>query len=167
MNRILDVFPHGQQAQIRAMVAESLKGVICQQLLPNADGSDVVLAVEILLGTLAVSNLIREGKTYQIESTIQTSKHLGMISMEQSHFELFMNGKRTYEQTLPYIKNNDLKRQMQQQEALRLSGGGGAGAGVAARPASTGAAPAAATPAAPSNPTSTTEPPKRRRFFGF
>ena len=165
MNRILDVFPHGQQAQIRAMVAESLKGVICQQLLPNADGSDVVLAVEILLGTLAVSNLIREGKTYQIESTIQTSKHLGMISMEQSHFELYMNGKRTYEQTLPYIKNNDLKRQMQQQEALRLSGG--AGPGAAARPASTGAAPAAAAPTPAANPTPASEPPKRRRFFGF
>ncbi len=165
MNRILDVFPHGQQAQIRAMVAESLKGVICQQLLPNADGSNVVLAMEILLGTLAVSNLIREGKTYQIESTIQTSKHLGMITMEQSHFELYMNGKRTYEQTMPYIKNNDLKRQMQQQEALRLSGGTGAGA--AAHPASTGAAPAAAasTPASPPAPAS--EPPKRRRFFGF
>ncbi|MBQ7649580.1 MAG: PilT/PilU family type 4a pilus ATPase, partial [Victivallales bacterium] len=73
MNRILDVFPHGQQAQIRAMVAESLKGVICQQLLTNANGTGVVLASEVLLGTLAVSNLIREGKTYQLESTIQTN----------------------------------------------------------------------------------------------
>ncbi|MBQ9367633.1 MAG: PilT/PilU family type 4a pilus ATPase [Victivallales bacterium] len=166
MNRILDVFPHGQQAQIRAMVAESLKGVICQQLLPNADGTNVVLAVEILLGTLAVSNLIREGKTYQIESTIQTSKHLGMISMEQSHFELYMNGKRSYEQTLPYIKNNDLKRQMQQQEAMRLAGGGGAG-GAAPRPAGMGAASSApSTPA--SRPTPPPEPPKKRRgFFGF
>ena len=164
MNRILDVFPHGQQAQIRAMVAESLKGVICQQLLPNADGSDVVLAVEILLGTLAVSNLIREGKTYQIESTIQTNKHLGMISMEQSHFELYMNGKRTYEQTLPYIKNNDLKRQMQQQEAMRLAGGGAGGASP--RPSGMGGAPAAAPTPTP-RPTSPQEPPKRRRFFGF
>ena len=176
MNRILDVFPHGQQAQIRAMVAESLKGVICQQLLPNADGSDVVLAVEILLGTLAVSNLIREGKTYQIESTIQTRKHLGMISMEQSHFELYMNAKRTYEQTLPYIKNNDLKRQMQQQEAMRLAGGGAGGGGAAhpagmgsasARPAGMGSAPAAAPTPTP-RPTPSPEPPtKRRGFFGF
>ena len=164
MNRILDVFPHGQQAQIRAMVAESLKGVICQQLLPNSDGSDVVLAVEILLGTLAVSNLIREGKTYQIESTIQTSKHIGMISMEQSHFELYMNGKRTYEQTLPYIKNNDLKRQMQQQEAMRLAGGGAGGASP--RPSAMGGTPAAAPTPTP-RPASPQEPPKRRRFFGF
>ena len=162
MNRILDVFPHGQQAQIRAMVAESLKGVICQQLLPNADGSNVVLAVEILLGTLAVSNLIREGKTYQIESTIQTSKHLGMISMEQSHFELYMNGKRTYDQTLPYIKNNDLKRQMQQQEAMRLAGGG-----ASAHPAGMGGVPTAASAPA-TRPTPPPEPPKKRRsFFGF
>ncbi|MBQ6472214.1 MAG: PilT/PilU family type 4a pilus ATPase [Victivallales bacterium] len=121
MNRILDVFPHNQQAQIRAMVAESLKGVICQQLLPNKDGNGVILAPEILLGTLAVSNLIREGKTYQLESTIQTSKHLGMISMEQSHFGLYMAGKRGYEETLPYIKNRDLLRQMQANEASHLA----------------------------------------------
>ena len=159
MNRILDVFPHGQQAQIRTMVAESLKGVVCQQLLPNADGSDVVLAVEILLGTLAISNLIREGKTYQIESTLQTSKHLGMTTMEQSHFELYMNGKRTYEQTMPFIKNGDLKRQMQQQEALRLSGGAPGGT-AGARPASQAeAAPASSPPPA--------EAQKKKRFFGF
>ena len=167
MNRILDVFPHGQQAQIRAMVAESLKGVICQQLLPNADGSNVVLAMEILLGTLAVSNLIREGKTYQIESTIQTSKHLGMITMEQSHFELYVNGKRTYEQTLPYIKNNDLKRQMQQQEAMRLAGGAGGGGNVAGSAGvETASAPAAASSPEPKA-APAPEPSKRRRFFGF
>ena len=112
MNRLLDVFPHGQQAQIRAMVAESLKGVICQQLLTNKDHTGVVLAYEIMLGTLAVSNLIREGKTFQIESSIQTSKNLGMITMEQCHFDLYMEGKRSYDQTLPFIKNPDLKRQM-------------------------------------------------------
>ena len=123
MNRILDVFPHGQQAQIRAMVAESLKGVICQQLLTNADCTGVVLASEVLLGTLAVSNLIREGKTYQLESTIQTNKNLGMITMEQSNFDLYMAGKRTYEQTLPFIKSMDLKQQMQRREATLLGGG--------------------------------------------
>ena len=121
MNRILDVFPHNQQGQIRAMVAESLKAVICQQLLPNKDGNGVILAPELLLGTLAVSNLIREGKTYQLESTIQTSKHLGMITMEQSHFNLYMAGQRGYEQTLPYIRNRDLLRQMQANEAAILA----------------------------------------------
>lgn len=121
MNRILDVFPPGQQGQIRSMVAESLKGVICQQLVENADGSDVVLVAEVMLGTLAVSNLIREGRTHQIESTIQTSRNIGMITMEQSHFELYMSGARTYEQTLPFVKNRDLIRQMQQKEASGLA----------------------------------------------
>lgn len=122
MNRLLDVFPYGQQAQIRAMVAESLKGVICQQLLPNKNGDGVVLAYEIMLGTLAVSNLIREGKTFQIESSIQTGRNLGMITMEQSHFELYMEGKRSYDQTLPFIKTPELKRQMQVNEARSLGG---------------------------------------------
>ena len=138
MNRLLDVFPHGQQAQIRAMVAESLKGVICQQLLPDKSGNGVVLAYEIMLGTLAVSNLIREGKTYQIESTIQTSKNLGMITMEQSHFDLYMEGRRSYEQTLPYIRTPDLRRQMQTREAQILNGGTPAAPGAPAQPPAPG-----------------------------
>ncbi|MBP5639488.1 MAG: PilT/PilU family type 4a pilus ATPase [Victivallales bacterium] len=153
MNRLLDVFPHGQQAQIRAMVAESLKGVICQQLLTNKDHTGVVLAYEIMLGTLAVSNLIREGKTFQIESSIQTSKNLGMITMEQCHFDLYMAGKRSYDQTLPYIKNPDLKRQMGQHEM----GGMGVGANAAANRMSTGPAKAEQPPE---------PPPKKRGWFG-
>jgi len=119
MDRILDVFPANQQAQIRAMAAESLRGVICQQLLPNADGSGVVLACEIMLATLAVSNLIREGKTFQLPSTIQTGRNIGMSTMEQSLVDLYMAGKRTYEQTLPLVKSAELIRQMQIQEAAR------------------------------------------------
>ncbi|MBO4526594.1 MAG: hypothetical protein J5743_03130, partial [Victivallales bacterium] len=95
----------------------------CQQLLPNKNGDGVVLAYEIMLGTLAVSNLIREGKTFQIESTIQTSKNIGMVTMEQSHFDLYMDGFRSYDQTLPFIHTPDLKRQMQMREAQKLNGG--------------------------------------------
>ncbi|HQL88311.1 MAG: PilT/PilU family type 4a pilus ATPase [Lentisphaerae bacterium] len=134
MNRILDVFPHNQQAQIRAMVAESLKAVICQELLPNKHENGVVLAAEILLGTLAVSNLIREGKTYQLLSTIQTNKHIGMVTMEQSYFDLYEDGKRSYDQTLPLIRNPDMIRQMQMLEAQRLKGGGRKGAAPAPPP---------------------------------
>lgn len=149
MNRLLDVFPHGQQAQIRAMVAESLKGVICQQLLPNKNGDGVVLAYEIMLGTLAVSNLIREGKTFQIESTIQTSKNIGMVTMEQSHFDLYMEGKRSYDQTLPFIHTPDLKRQMQMREAQKLNGG----------------MPMPPQAAAPSPQPPQQDPPKKRSWF--
>ena len=83
----------------------------------------------LVIGTLhtssaaAVSNLIREGKTFQIESTIQTSKNIGMVTMEQSHFDLYMEGKRSYDQTLPFIHTPDLKRQMQMREAQKLNGG--------------------------------------------
>ena len=120
MDRVLDVFPPNQQSQIRSMVAESLKAVICQQLHPNIDNTGVCMSAEILLSTLAVSNLIREGKTYQINSTIQTSRNIGMSTMEQSMFDLYMDGKRSFEQTLPYIKIPDLVRQMQAKEAQRF-----------------------------------------------
>jgi twitching motility protein PilT len=117
MDRILDVFPPNQQAQIRAMVSESLKGVICQQLLPNRDNSGVVLAAEIMLGTLAVSNLIREGKTFQLPSTIQTGRNIGMSTMEQSYVDLYMAGLRSFDQTIPLVESHELIRQMQQNEA--------------------------------------------------
>jgi twitching motility protein PilT len=120
MDRILDVFPANQQAQIRAMTSESLRGVICQQLVPNADGSGVVMAYEIMLATLAVSNLIREGKTFQLPSIIQTGRNIGMSTMEQSYVDLYMAGKRTYEQTLPLVRTTELIRQMQVQEASRM-----------------------------------------------
>jgi twitching motility protein PilT len=120
MNRILDVFPYNQQAQIRAMVAESLKGVICQQLFTNINGDGVVLGAEIMLGTLAISNLIREGKTFQIDSTLQTSRNVGMSTMEQSHVDLFKSGLRSYEQTIPYVRNQELIREMQVFEAQRM-----------------------------------------------
>ena len=121
MDRLLDVFPPNQQSQIRSMVAESLKAVICQQLVPNADKSGVVMAAEILLGTLAISNLIREGKTFQIASSIQTSRNIGMSTMEQSFYDLYLEGKRSYEQTLPLIKTPDLIRQMRSSEAQKFS----------------------------------------------
>ena len=127
MDRVLDVFPPGQQAQIRSMAAESLKGVICQQLLPNADSNGVVLAAEIMLGTLAVSNLIREGDTYQLPSVIQTSYNLGMCTMEQSLFDLYMAGDRTYDQTLPMITGPELIRQMQTHEAQIAAAAAGKG----------------------------------------
>lgn len=120
MDRILDVFPANQQAQIRAMTSESLRGVICQQLLPNHDGTAVVMAYEIMLATLAVSNLVREGKTFQLPSIIQTGRNIGMSTMEQSYVDLYMAGKRTYEQTLPLVRSTELIRQMQVQEASRM-----------------------------------------------
>jgi twitching motility protein PilT len=88
VDRIIDVFPTDQQEQVRAMLSESLKGVICQQLLKTVDGNGRVAALEIMLGTPAIGNLIREGKTFQIPSIMQTAKKDGMQLMDQHLLDL-------------------------------------------------------------------------------
>jgi twitching motility protein PilT len=87
VDRIIDQFPADRQAQIRVMVAESLKGVISQTLCKRLGGGRVA-AREILLTTPAISNLIREAKTFQIPSIIQTSKQLGMVTLNDALLEL-------------------------------------------------------------------------------
>ena len=84
IDRIIDVFPAYQQQQIKAQLATTLKGVISQVLLPKQDGSGRIAAREIMVVNSAISNLIREGKIYQIPTAIQTGAALGMISMDQS-----------------------------------------------------------------------------------
>jgi twitching motility protein PilT len=87
IDRLIDQFPADRQEQVRTMLSESLKGVVSQVLCKKIGGGRVA-AREILLVTPAIANLIREGKTYQIASTIQTSKRLGMITMNDTLFEL-------------------------------------------------------------------------------
>ncbi len=84
VDRIIDVFPPKEQEQIRAMVSESMRGVISQQLLPRADGRGREPATEIMFATSAVRNLIRERKTFQLPSIIQTGSKQGMIGMDDS-----------------------------------------------------------------------------------
>lgn len=107
VDRIIDAFPAGQQAQIRAMLSESLKGVIAQQLLKKADGKGRVAALEILIVNSAIANLIREGKTFQIPSIIQTGKGEGMQLMDQAIMEFLMNKTITPQEA--YVKANDKK----------------------------------------------------------
>lgn len=92
VDRIIDVFPPHQQAQIRRQIADTLEGVISQQLVERKDGSGRVPAVEILVATPAVRNLIREGKTYQIPSIIQTGAKFGMQSFDASLKQLYTSG---------------------------------------------------------------------------
>jgi len=82
VDRIIDVFPAGQQAQVRMQLSIALQGIITQQLLPTADGLSRVCACEILVPSPAIRNLIREGKTHQIYSAIQTSGAAGMQTMD-------------------------------------------------------------------------------------
>jgi twitching motility protein PilT len=92
IERIIDVFPPHQQEQIRIQLANTLQGIITQQLIPRVDGKGRVLACEILVGTPAVRNLIREGKSHLIQSVIQTGASQGMISMEKSLKNLYQQG---------------------------------------------------------------------------
>jgi twitching motility protein PilT len=92
LDRILDAFPVEQQGQIRTMVSESLRGIISQQLVPKADGSGRVVALEVMVNTPAVANLIREAKTFMLPGIIQTGKKLGMRLMDDSLLELVETG---------------------------------------------------------------------------
>jgi len=97
IDRLLDVFPPGEQPQIRAMVSESLKGVISQQLLKKASGKGRVCAFEVLTWTPAVANIIREGTTYKLLSVLQTGRKLGMTLMDDCLKGLLKEGKITKE----------------------------------------------------------------------
>jgi len=98
IDRIIDVFPTDAQEQIRTMLGESLKGVVCQQLLKTADGKGRIAAFEIMLGNAAIGNLIREGKSFQIPSIIQTARGEGMQLMDSHLMELLNAGKVTAEE---------------------------------------------------------------------
>jgi twitching motility protein PilT len=95
IDRIIDVFPSHQQQQVRVMLSVALQGVMTQQLLPTADGSSRVVACEVLVPTPAVRNLIREGKTHQIMSTLQTGSGVGMQTMDSALATLVRAGKIT------------------------------------------------------------------------
>ncbi len=92
VNRIVDVFPPHQQAQIRVQLAGSLQGIAVQRLVKRRDGTGRVPAFEVLVATPAVRNLIREGKTHQIPSALQTGARYGMITLEQSLRQLYEKG---------------------------------------------------------------------------
>jgi twitching motility protein PilT len=95
IDRIIDVFPASQQQQVRVQLSVALQGIVTQQLLPTADGAGRVAACEVLLATPAIRNLIREGKTHQIYSSLQTGGNLGMQTMDAALATLVRSGKIT------------------------------------------------------------------------
>jgi twitching motility protein PilT len=105
VDRIIDVFPPHQQEQIRVMLATALNGVVTQQLLKRADGKGRAAAVEIMVATSAIKNLIREGKTHQMYSSIQAGKQHGMVAMDQSLADLVTRGIVTYNHALERCGN--------------------------------------------------------------
>ncbi len=105
IDRIIDVFPPHQQQQIRIQLSMVLEAVISQQLIPTSDGHHRVAAFEVMLMSVAIKNLIREAKTFQIESMIQTSKKSGMITMDDALYELCMMGHITSEQAINFAQD--------------------------------------------------------------
>jgi twitching motility protein PilT len=93
VDRIIDVFPPEQQGQVRVQLSVALQGIITQQLLPTADGSGRVAACEVLIPNPAIRNLIREGKTHQIYSVLQTGSAQGMQTMDAALVSLVRTGK--------------------------------------------------------------------------
>src|SRR5690606_29582815 len=88
VNRILDVYPASQRLQIATMISESIRGIVSQQLLPRKDGTGLALALEILMVTSGVSTLIKEAKTHQFISVMQSGKKHGMVMMDDSIMDL-------------------------------------------------------------------------------
>jgi twitching motility protein PilT len=102
VDRIVDVFPSHQQHQIKMLLANVLHGILTQQLLVRKDGEGLLLACELLIATPAVRNLIREGKTFQIQTMIQTGSTSGMITMEQSLRSAVERGLISYDDALEH-----------------------------------------------------------------
>lgn len=105
IDRIIDVFPPHQQQQIRIQLSMVLEAVISQQLIPTTDKHHRVAAFEVMLMTVAIKNLIRESKTFQIDSMIQTSREKGMITMDDALYELCMMGHITSESALSFAQD--------------------------------------------------------------
>jgi twitching motility protein PilT len=105
VNRVVDVFPPEQVSQIRAMVSESLRGVVSQQLMPRTDGRGRVAALEILVCTSAIANLIRENRTFQIPSLMQIGIKQGMRLMDVSLAELVHKGVITADEAIQHVED--------------------------------------------------------------
>jgi len=108
LNRLLDVFPPAQQTQIRASVAESLRGVVCQRLLPGTRGG-LVVACEIMVSNLAIQALIREGKTSGLRNTMETGVREGMCIMENVVLELYQQGKISKDTALANVTTRNVR----------------------------------------------------------
>jgi len=114
INRMIDVFPAGQQAQIRSQLSLTLKAVFSQQLLPHVSGQGMVLASEIMIVNDSIKNIIREMKTEQLYSVIQTSRQFGMQTMNQSLFDNVVSGNISPHTALEYTsKKEELIRLLQ------------------------------------------------------
>jgi twitching motility protein PilT len=130
INRIIDVFPAGQQAQIRTQLSLVLEGIVCQALLPRTDGKGRVASLEIMVPTPAIRNLIRDDKVHQIYGAMQTGQDkLGMQTANQSLASLYMKRAITLETAMSASSNKD-----ELQDMINRGVGVVAGAGIGRAP---------------------------------
>jgi len=112
VDRIVDVFPPGQQEQIRIQLSNNIEAVLSQQLLPRAGTPGRIAAMEIMIASPAIRNLIREAKAHQITSIIQTSAHHGMQTMDQCLRDMYQRGLITYEEAMARAMNQEELKKM-------------------------------------------------------
>jgi twitching motility protein PilT len=125
INRIIDVFPSHQQAQIRTQLSLVIEGIVCQSLLPKADGKGRVVSLEILVPTAGIRNLIREDKVHQIYSAMQTGQEkLGMQTMNQSLATLYFRRMITLDTAMTASSNRDELQEMISRGAGVVAGAG-------------------------------------------
>jgi len=105
VDRLIDSFPSEEQNQIRSMLAEGLRAVITQQLIPKADSTGLALAAEIMIGTVPMANLIRNGKTYQLQNIMQTGRGVGMQLLDEAIMDLMKAGVITAEAAAAHAVN--------------------------------------------------------------
>ena len=134
INRIIDIFPANQQAQIRTQLSLVLEGIVCQALLPKADGKGRVCSLEILVPTAAIRNLIRDDKVHQIYGAMQTGQEkMGMQTANQSLASLYQKRLVTLETAMGASSNRD-----ELQDMINRGVGVVAGAGLGQRPGTPG-----------------------------
>ena len=104
ISRILDVFPANQQKQVKIQLAQILKGIVCQQLVPSTDGGQLPV-FEIMKTTVAIQNMIREDKLHQLESAMQAGAADGMCTMDASLLKLYKEGRITKDTALVFSAN--------------------------------------------------------------
>jgi twitching motility protein PilT len=141
VDRIVDVFPTGQQGQIRLQLSNNLIAVICQTLIPRANGPGRLGVQEIMIATAAIRNLIREAKAHQLTSIIQTSAHVGMITMDQNLRDHYLAGKITYDEAV--------SRALNQEELKRMLADAAKAGGTGQRPQGPGGPPMGQRPPGP------------------
>jgi twitching motility protein PilT len=117
LNRLLDVFPPTQQPQIRAMTSVSLRGIICQRLIPSASGS-LTVAYEMLINTMAVGNIISEGKTHHLKAVMQTGIKQGMTTFEANILNKYNAGQITPEVAEENIHDRAILKQLKESIAI-------------------------------------------------